>query len=411
MRLYLFDDATADGWRPFALSRPVGELRHGVLLLRERLERWAGTRAEGHLTRPWLHRYREADAPPAVDPTDLPVDEDRLLICSRLAPDLDAGFQPPDDPAVLVADDRPVGCWLPAGIETPDRGWLAEPDGLAGGGAVEIEARILEGPWELVARGPGRIARDIPALAPRSARRAPDDLPRGVHTDGDAPLFVGEGTRIEPGVHLDTREGPVWLDRGVEVRSGARLAGPLYAGPGSRLLGGPLEALSAGPVCKLRGEVASSILLGWTNKSHEGHLGHACLGRWVNLGASTVNSDLKNNYGLVRLGGPEGPVETGMTKMGCLLGDHVKTAVGTLLETGTVAGAGANLFGPVSPPSWVPPFSWGTGAEAGRWRREDFLDTARQVMARRDVALEEEGREWLADVWEEARRRGEGGGR
>lgn len=405
MKLFLFDDGVADGWRPFALSRPVGELRHGVPLLRERAERWTGVAASGHVTRPWLARYEEAGAPPAVEPDDLPGDEDRLLLSSRLVPALGSPFEPPDGPAVLTAGGRPAGCWLPAGTETPDRGWLADPGDLPGADGAPVEGRLLEAPSELVARGPGRIARDVSALAPRSDRRTPDDLPDGVHADGGGDLFVGRDVRIEPGVHLDLREGPIWLDRGVEVRSGCRLAGPLYAGPGSRLLGGPLEAVSAGPVCKLRGEVGASILNGWVNKAHDGHLGHAVLGRWVNLGASTANSDLKNNYGPVRLGGPGGAVETGLTKMGCLLGDHVKTAIGTLLGTGTVAGAGANVFGPVRPPTWIPPFAWGTGPDAGRWRREDFLDTAAEVMDRRDVELGERGRGWLADVWDEARRR------
>ena len=411
MKLYLFDDERADSWRPFALSRPVGELRHGVPLLRERLERWAGTGGEGHLTRPWLEHFREAGAPPAVEAGDLPRDRPRLLVCSRLVPDLSATFDPPPRPALLTAGGRVAGCWLPAGREAPDAGWLARPSELPDLGPLEVEGRLLEAPWELVARCPERIARDVSALAPRSARRTPDDLPTGVHAEGDAPLFVGEGARLEPGAHLDLREGPVWLDRDVEVRSGARLGGPLYAGPGTRLLGGPLEALSAGPVCKLRGEISASVFLGWVNKAHEGHLGHAYLGRWVNLGASTVNSDLKNNYGPVRLGGPDGPVETGLTKMGCLLGDHVKTAIGTLLGTGTVAGVGANLFGPTRPPSWVPPFSWGAGPGADRWRRDEFLDTAGAVMARRDVELGTGGRRWLAAVWEEARRRaGDAGG-
>lgn len=405
MKLYVFDDERADGWRPFALSRPVGELRHGVLLLRERLERWAGTEADGHLTRPWLRHYREAGAPPSVAPADLPGDGPRLLLCSRLVPDPASTLEPPERTAVLTVEGEPAGCWLPAGAEPPDASWLARPSDLPDAVAREVDGRLLEAPWELVARGPGRVGRDVRALAPRDARRTGPDLPTGVHADGDAPLFLGEGVRLEAGIHLDLREGPVWLDRGVEVRAGTRVAGPLYAGPGSKLLGGPLEALAAGPVCKLRGEISASILLGWVNKAHEGHLGHACLGRWVNLGASTVNSDLKNNYGSVRLGGPDGPVETGLTKMGCLLGDHVKTAIGTMIGTGTVAGAGASLFGPTRPPTWVPPFSWGAGPEADRWRKDAFLDTAGEVMARRDVELGAPGRRWLADVWEEARRR------
>ena len=149
------------------------------------------------------------------------------------------------------------------------------------------------------------------------------------------------------------------LDDGVEVRAGARLAGPVHAGVGSRLLGGPFDAVSAGPRCYLRGEIEETVVLGYTNKAHDGFLGHAYLGSWVNLGAMTTNSDLKNNYGSVRLGDRDGEIETGLIKLGCLIGDHVKTAIGTMLNTGTVVEAGANLFGDSRPPKWIRAFAWG----------------------------------------------------
>ncbi len=410
MRLYLFDDALADGWFPFALSRPACELRFGALLLRERLERWAGRRADGLLTRSWLASFEEPGAPPAVEHGDLPEEEGRVLASSRWVPPLEASFSPPDgDGAVLlVCDDQPVGCWLPAGTSHPGEGWTSEPDDLPGAEPHEVAGRVLDQVWELVQHGAERTARDAPALAPAGALTSRTELPDGVHLIGQGEVYLEADVRLEPGVVLDVREGPVWLGAGVEVLAGARLAGPLHAGRGSRLLGGPLEAVSAGPVSYLRGEVSETTTVGWVNKAHAGHLGHAYLGRWVNLGAGTTNSDLKNNYGPVRLAGPDGERETGLLKLGCLVGDHAKTAIGTLLGTGTAVGAGANVFGEVRPPRWIPPFAWGVGADAPRYRRDDFLETAATVMARRDVDLGPEGRAWLEDVWEEAARRAEG---
>jgi len=409
VKLWLFDDAVADAWAPFALSRPVGELRFGALLLRERTERWTGLAAEGHLTRPWLSAYEEPGAPPAVEPGDLPADEDRLLLASRFVP---AQGEKPADPAalreteeaaVLLAGGRPAGCWLPAGTGTPDRAWLAEPGELPGGREVEVGGSLLEAPWEIVALGTEALARDIRLLAPGAAPAAgPSDLPDGVHLLGSGGLHLAPGVRIEPGAVLDARGGPIWLGRGVEVLAGCRLEGPLRAGAGSRLLGGPIGPLSAGPVSYLRGEVADVHVLGWSNKAHDGHLGHAVLGRWVNLGAGTANSDLKNNYGSVRVGPPGRERDTGLLKMGSLLGDHARTAIGIQLDTGTVVGAGANLFGPGRPPRWVPPFAWGFGEGAGRYRRDAFLATAETVMGRRDVTATAGVRRWLGAVWDAA---------
>lgn len=410
MKLYLFDDREADGWAPFALSRPVSELRFGTLLLRERLERFAGRAADGLLTRPWLSAYDEAGAPPAETLPGLSDDEDRLLLSSRLVPDDGARFDPPEGPALLRAGGRPAGCWLPAGRPAPDAGWLERPAPLPGGGEATIGGRLLAAAWEIVRDGMERTADDVERLAPDDARVGAGELPDGVTRDGDAALHLEEGVRLEPGVHLDLRGGPVWLGPRVEVLSGARLAGPLYAGRDSRLLGGPLGPLSTGPVSKLRGEVTETTALGWVNKAHAGHLGHAVLGRWVNLGAGTTNSDLKNNYGPVRLAGPEGERETGLLKLGGLLGDHVRTAIGTLVPTGAAIGTGANVFGAVRPPKWVPPFAWGTGPGAGVYRKDAFLETAETVMGRRDVAMGPGVREWLASVWDEARGRREGGG-
>ena len=152
----------------------------------------------------------------------------------------------------------------------------------------------------------------------------------------------------------------------------------------------------------MRGEVDGVTTLGYSNKAHDGFLGHAYLGRWVNLGAMTVSSDLKHTYGSVRVGPPGARRDTGLLKFGCLLGDHVRTAVGTRLETGSVVGAGSSLFGSESPPRWVEPFSWGGGRETERYRRAEFIATATRVVERRGLEGTPEFGAWLGDVWDEA---------
>ena len=172
---------------------------------------------------------------------------------------------------------------------------------------------------------------------------------------------------------LDTTNGPVILAADVRVEGPARLAGPLYIGDGSKVLGGVLANSSVGPGCKIRGEVQSSVVFGFVNKAHDGFLGHAVVGRWVNLGAMTTNSDLKNNYGLVRLRIRGRTLATGRIKAGCLLGDHVRTGIGTLLTTGTVVEAASSLLGLRMPPRYVPPFSWDGGEEPEEYDIDRFL--------------------------------------
>ena len=158
---------------------------------------------------------------------------------------------------------------------------------------------------------------------------------------------------------LDTRNGPIMLAPGVEVRAFSRLVGPLAIARDTRVLGGQISGSAVGPRCVVHGEVSATLFLGYSNKAHDGFLGHSVIGRWVNLGAGTTNSNLKNTYGPVRvtLGGQRH--ETGLQFMGSLIGDHVKTAIGTMLPTGCVIGAGANLFGSARPPAEVAPFAWG----------------------------------------------------
>jgi UDP-N-acetylglucosamine diphosphorylase/glucosamine-1-phosphate N-acetyltransferase len=379
MRLYLFDDRRARRWAPFTLTRPAGELLFGCLSLRARTERVLGLECSAHLSRRALVGFDEAGAAPVRGIEEVPPGPS-VLLSSRVALETQA-VDFPDRPATILVNGQVVG-WLQLEGGAPSEEWLRDPASAPmRKTTIELEGRVLGHPWDLVAHNEQRMARDVAELWPGDAS-APGTLRIGEHA-----LSLAEGAVVEPGVHLDLRTGPIRLDAGARVEGPARLTGPLYVGAGSTILGGAVGTSAIGPVCLVRGEVAASILLGFVNKAHDGHLGHAVVGQWVNLGAFTTNSDLKNNYRSVRVWTPEGEVDTGQLKVGCFLGDHVKTGIGTVLNTGSVIGAGSNVYGGTMPPTVVPPFSWGTGSDLRDHRLDKFLETATAVVSRRGQAL------------------------
>ena len=402
MTLVMFDDERARAWIPFTLTRPAGELLFGCLALRERAERFWGESCMGHITDPHLEGFSEPGAAAVVEADTFhskPHSEGgtpRIFFSSRAVPD--PGPSPPtDEGAVLLIQGQIVGWILPPGTDPPDADDLLRPSGSALDlPRVEIQGRILTNIWDLMSGNGEQVRSDVPVLFPESRFT----LPEGVHVSGAGRVSLGEHVHLEAGVHLDATDGPIRLSDGARVSAFTRLGGPAFVGPETHLLGGSLSDVTIGAGCRVRGEVASTVLLGYVNKAHEGFLGHAYVGRWANLGALTTNSDLKNNYGRVRVHTAEGPVDTGLIKVGCFLGDHVKTGIGTLLPTGCVVGVGSNLFGGVMAPPHVPAFSWGTGDQLEEYEIERFLDTASIAMARREMSLEEGIRTLLRRAWD-----------
>jgi UDP-N-acetylglucosamine diphosphorylase / glucose-1-phosphate thymidylyltransferase / UDP-N-acetylgalactosamine diphosphorylase / glucosamine-1-phosphate N-acetyltransferase / galactosamine-1-phosphate N-acetyltransferase len=396
LKLYLFDDDVARAWQPFALTRPVGELMLGAWTFRARAQRLIGVACAGHITSEHLHGFDEPGAAPVVDPSSCSDRTPRLLLSSRLVADWGWSFTAPDGPAVLRCGDDVVGWFAPVGTETPDVAWFRAPAADAAH-VVDVPGRVLHQVWDLVAENPDQITRDFEAADTPGAGIV--DIERAGQFNAidyhAGMLHLGAGVTIEPNVVLDFSNGPIWLDDGVTVRAFTRLAGPAYVGVNSTLLGGPYASISVGPVCKVHGEIEESVVLGYSNKAHDGFLGHAYLGRWVNLGAMTTNSDLKNNYGSIRMWTPRGDADTGLIKLGCLLGDYVKTGIGSLLNTGTVVGAGSNLFGAAMPPKYVPPFSWGSGSDLVAFDADKFIALTDTVMKRRDLTLADSMREML----------------
>jgi UDP-N-acetylglucosamine diphosphorylase/glucosamine-1-phosphate N-acetyltransferase len=219
--------------------------------------------------------------------------------------------------------------------------------------------------------------------------------PAGAIVIGEHPVLIAEGARVEPQVVFDASEGPIYIGAGSAVHAFTRFVGPCYVGRETEVVGDRIATCSIGDVCKVRGELSNTIILGHTNKGHDGFVGHSYMGRWVNLGAGTITSNLKNTYGPVTLWTPRGVRGTGMQFLGTFFGDHAKTGIGTCLTTGTVLGAGANVFGSAMPPKVVPPFSWGGTPPHDVYALDKFIEVAERVMERRDLKMSDGTRHQL----------------
>jgi UDP-N-acetylglucosamine diphosphorylase/glucosamine-1-phosphate N-acetyltransferase len=282
----------------------------------------------------------------------------------------------------VVGPDQLAGCTFETLADCLESWKETLPQRRAGGALIAY-------PWDLVERNGRQIALDF-EQGPRR-QPSPDAAPFAVVGPRDQ-LLVDPTATVEPMVVVDTRGGPVVIEREAVVTAFTRLEGPCYVGPQTHVLGARVRAgTTLGPCCRVGGEVEASILHGYSNKYHDGFLGHSYVGEWVNLGAGTNNSDLRNDYGEVTVLIAGRPVATGQTKVGCFLGDHTKSGLGTLLNTGSNVGAFCNLLPSGAFVSkYLPPFtSWWNGGLRENSDLERLLATAAKVMQRRGCTLTE----------------------
>ena len=377
--LFFFDDAIARGFEPFALTRPTCELRGGALLQRERWEHALQTRAAGVVTAAHL---RDFDEPWAVSAVHGVIPKGSILANSRCA--IAAGPIPAAES--WRCGDRIAAVMLDRDVETDEL-----EDGRVplehfvrdDGRQVMIGGRWIQHVWDLIGQLGPMLTEDIMALVADGLKV------KTAEVSTKHPAYLEEGAIVEPYVVFDTSGGPVLVRRGATIQSFSRLIGPCYVGQDSIVGFDKIATASIGEQCRVHGEVNTVVLLGHANKAHDGFLGHSYLGRWVNLGAGTITSNLKNTYGSVQLWTPVGERDTGLQFLGSLIGDHAKTGIGTSLSTGSVIGAGANIYGARTPNKVVPPFAWGERAPFTTYRADKFLDVAKRVMARRHVELSE----------------------
>jgi UDP-N-acetylglucosamine diphosphorylase/glucosamine-1-phosphate N-acetyltransferase len=391
MTLVFVDDAVAADFLPFALTRPGCELRAGALVVRQRWERATGEATTGFVGAPHLTHFDEPGAASFVEGT---IPAGSILVNARCA--ISLGTVDPTAPswscggklaAVRLIEATSVDTVLRNGGRLEAFAGQASP--------AEIDGKWLENVWDLIRHLPELLSADIPYLAEWT------DQSSTAHLDviGSHPVFIEADAIVERLVVLDATAGPVLVRQGATVQSFTRLVGPCLIGEGTTVNGGKITGSSIGEHCRIHGEVSTSVFLGHGNKAHEGFLGHSVLGRWVNLGAGTINSNLKNNYSDVSIWTVRGIERTGMQFLGSFIGDHAKTAIGTRLTTGAVIGTGANVYGAGITSRYVPPFAWGLDGTA-LWDLEAFLETAGRAMKRRNVELTAKARRQLTAAWE-----------
>lgn len=365
---FLESDVPDANWAPFGGMTPLTELRAGGWRLRERWEIALRGKAAGRIGSMLFEHAMPS--PPVVAPDTAA--GPGWVVEPTFAPKLP--MRPVGNARRLLHGGRTVAWRLDPGQRW--RGPFGEGDGLV------VEGRFLAGTFDLIAALEQFLFTDTVAALDDAAR---DPIPDGTLVFGNPGAVALRGAQLEPGVILDASRGAILLESGVQVKSGVRLEGPLWIREGSWIVGGELRQVSAGPHCRLRGELSNTVFNGYANKSHDGFMGHSVVGEWVNIGAGTITSNLKNTYGPIRLDLPGVRIETRRTNLGSLIGDHAKIAIGTLLSAGTVVGTGANVFGHTRPPKYVPPFAWG---ESDRLLDADgFVAMAQRIFPRRDVAV------------------------
>lgn len=377
--LFLYDDLVARRFEPFALTRPMCEMRAGALLLRERWEHVLGIRAAGAVVSPDLADYEE---PWGVAVAHGVLPAGTVVASSRCA----VALSPIAKGDVWRCGDRVAAVVLARDVDATElaTGKLAlEKLAKKGGRTVEAQGRWIDHVWDFIPNISPMLNEDIPVLA-AGATRSGSAL--GM-VGGPHGVFAEEGVTVEPQVYFDTTAGPVLLRRGSTVQAFTRIVGPCLVGTESLVGGDKVSGSSIGDTCKVHGEMSATILVGHSNKGHDGYVGHSYFGRWVNLGAGTITSNLKNTYGTVQLWTPDGLRDTGLQFLGTFFGDHVKTGIGTMLNTGTVIGAGANVYGGETTPKAIPPFAWGERPPYSTYRMDKFIEVSQRAMARRHVDL------------------------
>ncbi|MCE5251168.1 hypothetical protein LLG96_13205 [bacterium] len=260
---------------------------------------------------------------------------------------------------------------------------------------------LIEYPWNLIHHNPEAIAADFKAAGKSGIEGSMDRL-SCIYGPADR-CYIAKGAEIHPMVVIDTKGGPVTIEKDAIVFPHSRIEGPAYIGPRTQIVGGKIrEGCSFGPECRVGGEVEESIIHGYSNKYHDGFLGHAYVCEWVNLGALTTNSDLKNDYSSVEVKIGKTTYDTGSTKVGSFIGDHTKTSIGTLLNTGSTIGVMCLLMAAGAPlPKYIPGFAWFLN---GRFSPgagfKSLLRTAHGAVARRKCSLTEEDTELLRAVYD-----------
>ncbi|MCC7194006.1 MAG: hypothetical protein IT356_00455 [Gemmatimonadaceae bacterium] len=406
VRYVLYDDAVARTMEPFSLTRPLCEVTAGAMLIRDRWARILGGSAAGVVSSPHLERFDEDGAARLSRGT---LRAGTVVVNTRFAPALaqpGGGVTSLEPGTSLRAHGEVVAVALatplPVAILADGKLPLADLPARAG---RTVEGWWIGNAWDFVALLPEMLGADSAVLA----ADAHGEPPAHVAVLGAHRLVLEPGAYAEPYVVADTTGGDVVVRSGARIGAFARIAGPAVIDEGARLGPGRYSCVSIGRQARVCGELSVVTVGAYSNKAHDGFVGHSALGRWVNLGAGTITSNLKNTYGSIRVRDARGEHDTAQQFLGSLIGDHAKTAIGTRLVTGTIVGAGANIVGDRTPDKYVPPFAWGDRAPFAKYEITRFLDVAARVMKRREMRLSKGMRAVLAAAAEASAQVARGG--
>jgi UDP-N-acetylglucosamine diphosphorylase/glucosamine-1-phosphate N-acetyltransferase len=392
-RLILFEDTAAAHLQPLTLTRPVSDLRVGLLTIRERWEQALGVGGGTGPLRPHLHGLfpapaRRIGAAIWVNARYPPTSDLVAKICKGSFGHIRSG----DDLVAAEATATESAAWLAAG--------LPEPRGR--GRRTPGEPVRLAHPWDISRLAADAIRAEAATVGWPPGRGA--GCSSAALVDRPDRLFMHPAAVVEPGAILVADEGPILLDEGARVMAGAMLRGPVAVGRGAtvrmgaRIYGGTV----IGPHCKVGGEVAATVFHSYSNKAHEGYVGNSVFGQWVNLGADTTASNLKMTYGTVKmLDWPTGvEIDTGEQFVGAIMGDHCKTGINTMLNTGTVCGVSSIILGAGFPARALQSFKWVQPWAVTDYRLDKALVDMERMMARRAVALTPAYRRMMTAIYE-----------
>jgi UDP-N-acetylglucosamine diphosphorylase / glucose-1-phosphate thymidylyltransferase / UDP-N-acetylgalactosamine diphosphorylase / glucosamine-1-phosphate N-acetyltransferase / galactosamine-1-phosphate N-acetyltransferase len=412
LHVVVYEDNQFRAFYPLTYTRPVCALRAGIVPLYLRLKRFFGNVTLSCATR--------EDIAPFLSETvrDVPVniikrgDGDLLFVNGRLRNPgdltslidncrLNTVFATPDGIAAVFFEGNMLK-------ETPT---ITTPDFFVNSASnrwddfvtVDTSATLYRGIWEIMADIEVEIERDYEWLAPSFEETKEVYVHDGawlVHADK---IFLGEMVEVMPGAVIDATKGPVYIGINSRIESHAAIYGPTAIGANSVVLAGKIATSSIGHTCRVGGEVEESIFHAYVNKYHAGFIGHSYVGQWVNFGAMTTNSDLKNNYSTIRLTMNGESFDSGTIKVGSFIGDHTKFGIGTLLNTGINIGPACNIFGgSLVTDKEVPPFQWGTFGQYERYQYDKAIFSLSAACDRRNCQLTTNEKELLRKISENA---------
>ncbi|MDA3862133.1 MAG: GlmU family protein [Melioribacteraceae bacterium] len=388
----IFEDEGYSNLLPLVYLRPTYELLSGILTLREKITHYFPTENFTLHTQKYLEQFVKSENPSTLVNSLNPESKSCLFINGRVVANkqLVEILNSRNENTLYISNNEVVAANISGEnleifkTELPEIFSVSDFSNLS---VQNIDFQLIKYPWDLVNRNGQEIINDFELLVDKSSKMNKGEVHANATLVNKEKIFIVEGAKIKPGVVLDAELGPIYISKNATVMPNAVIEGPCFIGENStiKIAAKIYENTSIGQVCKVGGEVEESIIHSYSNKQHDGFLGHAYLGQWVNLGADTNNSDLKNNYGNVKvIINDSEPIDSGSMFVGLIMGDHSKTSINTMINTGTVVGISSNIFGTGFPDKYIPSFSWGGSESLSTYNLEKSISVAKSVMERRN---------------------------